>query len=149
MNELDQLYQQIIIEHSKSRNGYSEIPSNYLVSHQVNPSCGDELQMGCAIKNGVITDLPWQGQGCSISQASISIMHDLVLNKTVEDAEKLYNDFMLLMHSKGASVEDSVLENLGDGQALQGVCLYPARIKCALLGWMALHDLLLKVSDER
>lgn len=93
----------------------------------------------------VLSTILSQGQGCSISfQASISIMSDLLLGKNIEEVEKLYEDFLILMHSQGKDVEEEILDHLQDACALQGVSKYPARIKCALLGWMALRDVLAK-----
>ncbi|QPK94587.1 SUF system NifU family Fe-S cluster assembly protein [Actinomyces sp. zg-332] len=140
MSELDQLYQQLIIDHSKERHGCKEISAEHVVSHQVNPSCGDEVEFGLVVKDGLISDISWQGQGCSISQASISIMNDLILGKSLEEVDKLYESFLTLMHSKGKEVDEEVLDHLQDASAFQGVSKYPARIKCALLGWMALRD---------
>lgn len=140
MNDLDQLYQQLIIDHSKQRHGCKEITDDLVVSHQVNPSCGDEVELGVLLENNVLKNISWQGQGCSISQASISMMNDLVLNKNLEEVEELYNNFLELMHSKGQEVDDELLDSLEDLAAFQGVSKYPARIKCALLGWMALRD---------
>lgn len=140
MNDLDQLYQQLIIDHSKQRHGCKEITDDLVVSHQVNLSCGDEVEIGVLLENNVLKNISWQGQGCSISQASISMMNDLVLNKNLEEVEELYNNFLELMHSKGQEVDDELLDSLEDLAAFQGVSKYPARIKCALLGWMALRD---------
>lgn len=140
MSDFDQLYQQLIIDHSKERHGCKTIPGDYLVSRQVNPSCGDETELAIKIEEGKIVDIAWQGQGCSISQASISMMNDLLLGKSVEEVEKFYTDFLALMHSKGEKLDDEFLDSLEDLVAFQGVSKYPARVKCALLGWMALRD---------
>lgn len=140
MNDLDQLYQQIILDHSRSRNGCGEISTDFVSSHQVNPSCGDEVTLGVNVDADILTDLAWQGQGCSISQASISIMNDLVSGKSVEEIDQLYEDFLTMMHSRGEQVDEQILDKLQDASAFQGVSKYPARVKCALLGWMALRE---------
>ena len=136
--ELDNLYQEVILDHYKR-------PQNKKLStifdaqvHHVNPSCGDEIDLNLAIKNGVITSITWDGVGCSISQASVSILTDLLVGKSITEAYAIYDNFVTLMQSKGAiSGDESVLE---DAIALAGVSKYPARIKCALLGWMAFKD---------
>ena len=86
----------------------------------------------------------WQGEGCSISQASISVMHDLVDGADLATVARLSKDFDVLMHSRGRGVDDAVLDALEDGAAFEGVSKYPNRVKCALLGWMALKDALAK-----
>ena len=86
----------------------------------------------------------WEGDGCSISQASISVMHDLVNGADLATVARLEADFDTLMHSRGKGVDDAVLDDLEDGAAFEGVSKYPNRVKCALLGWMALKDALAK-----
>jgi nitrogen fixation NifU-like protein len=106
--------------------------------HHVNPSCGDEITLNVTLDGDLIKSVTWEGVGCSISQASVSIMTDLVTGKSLEDAQKVSDAFMQLMQSKGS--EKGNEELLEDAVALAGVSQYPARIKCALLGWMALKD---------
>jgi nitrogen fixation NifU-like protein len=106
--------------------------------HHVNPSCGDEITLNVTLDGDLIKSVTWEGVGCSISQASVSIMTDLVTGKSLEDAQKVSDAFMQLMQSKGSEKGDEEL--LEDAVALAGVSQYPARIKCALLGWMALKD---------
>ena len=106
--------------------------------HHVNPNCGDEITLSLAIKEGKIVDLVWDGVGCSISQASASIMSDLISGKSVEQARNVVTQFTELMHSKGALTGDE--EVLEDAIALAGVSKFPARVKCALLSWMAFKD---------
>ena len=138
MNDLDQLYQQVILDHSHERHGQGALTDPDATSHQVNPTCGDEVELGVRVRDGRIVAVGWEGDGCSISQASISIMHDLV------DGADLATDFDTLMHSRGRGVDDAVLDALEDGAAFEGVSKYPNRVKCALLGWMALKDALAK-----
>ena len=144
MNDLDQLYQQVILDHSRERHGHGALTDPDATSHQVNPTCGDEVDLALRVEEGRITALGWHGQGCSISQASISVMHDLVSGADLATVARLEADFDALMHSRGRGVEDTVLDDLDDAAAFEGVSKYPNRVKCALLGWMALKDALAK-----
>ena len=144
MNDLDQLYQQVILDHSHERHGQGALTDPDATSHQVNPTCGDEVELGVRVRDGRIVAVGWEGDGCSISQASISIMHDLVDGADLATVARLEKDFDILMHSRGRGVDDAVLDALEDGAAFEGVSKYPNRVKCALLGWMALKDALAK-----
>jgi nitrogen fixation NifU-like protein len=106
--------------------------------HHVNPSCGDEVTLGVKLDGDNVASINWEGVGCSISQASTSIMSDLLTGKTLAEATAISEDFLRLMQSKGSVEGDP--EVLEDAVALSGVSKYPARIKCALLGWMAFKD---------
>ena len=141
-SELDQLYQQVILDHSRERHGEGVIDRAQASSHQVNPTCGDEVELSVRIEDGRLAAVGWQGQGCSISQASISVMHDLVDGADLETVSRLAGDFDTLMHSRGRGVDGALLDDLEDGAAFEGVSQYPNRVKCALLGWMALKDAL-------
>lgn len=136
--DLDALYQDVILDHYKHPQNKSLNATYDAQVHHVNPSCGDEITLNLSITDGVVQDISWDGVGCSISQASVSIMTDLLMGKTLEDAQKIYDQFLHLMQSKGAEKGDEEL--LEDAVALAGVSKYPARIKCALLGWMAYKD---------
>jgi nitrogen fixation NifU-like protein len=104
----------------------------------VNPTCGDEVTLRVKVADGTVQDVSYEGQGCSISQASTSVMTDLVIGKPVEDALQTGEAFLALMQSRGQlEPDEDVLE---DGIAFAGVSRYPARVKCALLGWMAWKD---------
>lgn len=142
MNDLDQLYQQVILDHSRERHGYGALESPDAESHQVNPTCGDEVTLGVRVADGRLEAVGWLGQGCSISQASISVMHDLVDGADLATVARLESHFRLLMHSRGRGVDDAVLDDLEDAAAFEGVSKYPNRVKCALLGWTALKDAL-------
>ena len=144
MNDLDQLYQQVILDHSHERHGQGVLTDPDATSHQVNPTCGDEVELGVRVRDGRVVAVGWEGDGCSISQASISIMHDLVDGVDLATVARLEKDFDTLMHSRGRGVDDAVLDALEDGAAFEGVSKYPNRVKCALLGWMALKDALAK-----
>jgi nitrogen fixation NifU-like protein len=131
----ESLYQEIILDHYRKprRKGLRE-PFDAEV-HHVNPTCGDEVTLRVRVADGVIEDVSYDCMGCSISQASASVMTDLVVGRSLEDANRAYDEFLTLMRSKGEiEPEEDVLE---DAVAFAGVSKYPARIKCALLGWMA------------
>ena len=148
--ELDSLYQEIILDHYRNphHKGLRE-PYDAEV-HHVNPTCGDEVTLRVALKDAdggpVVTDVSYDSLGCSISQASASIMTDLVIGKPVSEAMAISQEFLELMQSKGeAEPDEKVLE---DAVAFAGVSRYPARIKCALLGWMAWKDATSRVLNE-
>ncbi|CAB4553295.1 unannotated protein [freshwater metagenome] len=136
--ELDSLYQEVILDHYRSPHHKGLSANKDIQVHHNNPSCGDEVTLNLSMKGGVVTDLTWDGVGCSISMASTSVMSDLLVGKGYKDAMNILNNFVELMQSKGQSVGDeSILE---DAVAFAGVSKFPARIKCALLGWMAFKD---------
>ncbi|GAA4422769.1 SUF system NifU family Fe-S cluster assembly protein [Georgenia halophila] len=143
---LEQLYQQVILDHSRERHGAGELDPCDGESFQVNPTCGDEVRLRVRLDHSAgvprITGVGWVGQGCSISQASLSILNDLVVDKNVTDAENLGETFRELMRSRGQELSPDKQDSLEDAAAFVGVARYPARIKCALLGWMALRDAL-------
>jgi nitrogen fixation NifU-like protein len=136
--QLDNLYQEVILDHYKNPQN-KKLSANYDAQvHHVNPSCGDEIDLNITVKDGVVEAITWDGVGCSISQASVSILTDLLIGKTITDAYKIYDEFVALMQSKGTVEGNEDL--LEDAVALAGVSKYPARIKCALLDWMAFKD---------
>jgi nitrogen fixation NifU-like protein len=106
--------------------------------HHNNPSCGDEVTLNLTMQDGFVKQITWDGVGCSISMASTSVMSDLLSGKEYQHAMKVLEAFVELMQSKGQSKGDEEL--LEDGVAFAGVSKFPARIKCALLGWMAFKD---------
>lgn len=143
MSSLDGLYQQVILDHSRRRLGEGEVPADVDgKSYQVNPTCGDEVTLGVHVKDGELVDHVWEGDGCSISQASISVMSELIEGQSIEEISALYNDFETMMHSRGHGVSEEVLDHLEDGAAFEGTAKFPNRVKCALLGWYALKDAL-------
>lgn len=146
MSQLEVMYQQVILDHSRARNGSGELPADIQTSsYQVNPTCGDEVTLGLNLDAaGEIQDLVWDGDGCSISQASLSIMSELLEGKSLAEIAQLYEDFETMMHSRGQGVDDDLLDRIEDGAALEGTSKFPNRIKCALLGWYALKDALAK-----
>ncbi len=134
----ESLYQEIILDHYR-RPHHKGLREPYDVEvHHVNPTCGDEVTLRVAVAGGVVTDVSYDGQGCSISQASTSVMTDLVIGKGVDEALATSEAFLHLMQGRGTvEPDEDVLE---DGVAFAGVSRYPARVKCALLGWMAWKD---------
>jgi nitrogen fixation NifU-like protein len=147
--QLDQLYQEIILDHYKRpvgrglREHAAATPHGKLSdaeAHHVNPTCGDEITMRVFRDGDKIVDVSWEGQGCSISQASASVLHELLTGASVADALHVHETFVELMQSKGQLEPDE--EVLGDAVAFAGVAKYPARVKCALLSWMAFKDAL-------
>ena len=141
---LESLYQEIILDHYKNPH-HKNLHAPYDIEvHHNNPSCGDEVTLRLSSANAGVSAISWSGVGCSISQASTSIMCDLVVDKPISSALELERLFLELMQSKGNfSGEIDVLE---DAVALSGVAKYPARVKCALLGWMAFRDAVLRLS---
>ena len=136
--ELDSLYQQVILDHYK-RPLHKGLSQNSGVQvHHINPSCGDEVTVKVSVNDEVVAEVTWDGVGCSISQASVSMMSDLVTGLGIKEANVILDEFTALMQSKGTSAGDP--EILDDAVAFAGVSKYPARIKCALLGWMAFKD---------
>jgi nitrogen fixation NifU-like protein len=143
--ELNSLYQEVILDHYKRPHHKGLVPGDIQV-HHINPSCGDEVTLSLKIVGDKVAKITWDGVGCSISQASVSIMSDLLINKKIAEAEKILDSFVSMMQSKGADQGDEII--LEDGVALAGVSKYPARIKCALLGWMAYKDAVTQLGEK-
>jgi len=144
--ELDSLYQEVILDHYKHPLHKGLSAEKTVQVHHVNPSCGDEITLNLLLEGDLVKDVTWDGVGCSISQASSSIMSDLVHGKSVDQALSILESFSELMSSKGSITGDE--EILEDGVALAGVSKFPARVKCALLGWMAFKDAALQGRNE-
>ena len=136
--DLDGLYQEIILDHYKNplNKGLRE-PFEAEV-HHVNPTCGDEVTLRVHLADGMVADVSYDSLGCSISQASTSVMTDLLIGKSIEEAMSILASFQELMQGRGNVEPDE--EILGDGVAFAGVSKFPARVKCALLSWMAWKD---------
>ncbi len=148
--ELDALYQEIILDHYKNplHKGLRD-PFEAEV-HHVNPTCGDEVTLRVHLTDGadgpMVTDVSYDSVGCSISQASASVMADLIIGKPVSEALSIHEEFLALMQGKGTvEPDEDVLE---DGIAFAGVAKFPARVKCALLSWMAWKDATAQVMEE-
>ena len=138
MMQLDNLYQEVILDHYKHPENKGLAPAFDSQVHHINPSCGDEITLNLTLNENLVSAISWDGVGCSISQASVSIMSSLMLGKNLDQAQIIFDDFIALMQSKGTGKPDEAV--LEDAVAFAGVSQYPARIKCALLGWMAFKD---------
>ncbi|MBP0450018.1 MULTISPECIES: Fe-S cluster assembly sulfur transfer protein SufU [unclassified Kitasatospora] len=135
--KLDSMYQDIILDHYRNPHGKGLRDGDAEV-HHVNPTCGDEITLRVRLDGAKVADVSYESQGCSISQASASVLNDLVVGKTVGEAQAVQEAFLELMQSKGQGEGDE--EVLEDAVAFAGVSKYPARVKCALLSWMAWKD---------
>ena len=133
---LDDLYRDIILEYYRNPRNRGSLPSPTVSREGQNPLCGDEVRLDLLVREGVIEDATFDGKGCSISQASASMLTEAVRGLTLEEAERLYQRFHRLM-----TEDDSVeLEELGDLEALSGVRRFPVRVKCATLAWHILDE---------
>lgn len=143
---VEAMYQEIILDHyrEKHHSGLRE-PFGAEV-HHVNPTCGDEVTLRVALEGDRVADVSYAGVGCSISQASTSVMTDLVIGKSITDALDLHQEFTALMHGRGEIEPDE--ETLEDAIAFAGVAKFPARVKCALLGWSAFKDAVAQIPAE-
>lgn len=144
--KIEQMYQEVILDHYKHphHRGLRE-PFGAEV-HHVNPTCGDEVTLRVLLAADQVADVSYDGQGCSISQAATSVLTDLVIGQSVGDALKTVEAFTELISSRGNVEGDE--DVLGDGIAFAGVAKYPARVKCALLGWMAFKDALVQAGGD-
>ena len=159
---MQQLYQQIILDHAKSAHGsVAALPAldagtatgasgtevRLAQSHQVNTTCGDEVTVRVALSgsgaDARIDGFTWRGAGCSISMSSASVLHDTVLNTSVAEAEAMLDLFREMLRSRGTIEPDE--EVMGDAAAFAGVSKYPARVKCAMLPWVAFEAALLQL----
>lgn len=141
--QLDQLYQEIILDHYKHPHGRGlrdpeHAADSVAEAHHVNPTCGDEVTVRVATDGSVLHDISYDGMGCSISQASASVLHELLRGRDAGEAFAVHEAFVELMSGRGQVTPDE--DVLGDGVAFAGVARYPARVKCALLPWMAFKD---------
>ncbi|MFC8717168.1 Fe-S cluster assembly sulfur transfer protein SufU [Kitasatospora sp. NPDC057198] len=144
--KLDSMYQEIILDHYRNPHGKGLRDGDAEV-HHVNPTCGDEITLRVRLDGATVADVSYDSQGCSISQASASVLNDLVVGKPVGEAQRIQEAFLELMQSKGQSEGDEDL--LEDAVAFAGVSKYPARVKCALLSWMAWKDATAKALGGR
>ncbi len=146
--DLDSLYQEIILDHYKNPHHRGLREPFEAEVHHVNPTCGDEVTLRVHLDDGRVADVSYDAVGCSISQASASVLTDLVIGKSVDEALAVHQEFLELMQGKGTvEPDEDVLE---DGVAFAGVARFPARVRCALLSWMAWKDATmqsLEVSD--
>lgn len=141
--KLEQMYQEIILDHYRSPHGAGLREPFDAETHHINPTCGDECTLRVKLDGDIVADVSHETLGCSISQASTSVMTDLVVGKTVEEALRILGSFQQMAQGRGkVEPDEDVLE---DGVAFAGVAKYPARVKCALLGWMAFKDAVVRV----
>lgn len=134
------MYQDVILDHYKHPHGRG-LREGQAEVHHVNPTCGDEITLRVRMDGEVVGDVSYEGQGCSISQASASVLNDLLVGKELAEARKIQETFLELMQSRGQIEPDEAMEEvLEDAVAFAGVSKYPARVKCALLSWMAWKD---------
>jgi nitrogen fixation NifU-like protein len=148
--ELDALYQEIILDHYKNPHHKGLREPFEAEVHHVNPTCGDEVTLRVHLEDAPgglsVSDVSYDAVGCSISQASASVLTDLVIGRTVDEAMSIHEEFLTLMQGRGSvEPDEDVLE---DGVAFAGVAKFPARVKCALLSWMAWKDATAQVLEE-
>ncbi|MFS8629576.1 MAG: SUF system NifU family Fe-S cluster assembly protein, partial [Bacillales bacterium] len=134
---LDALYRSVIMDHYKNPRNKGVLEDSSCTVNLNNPTCGDRIQLSLKIEDGIVVDAKHDGEGCSISMSSASMMTELIKGKKVEDAVQFAQVFSKMM--LGEEIDDDILDELGDVAALQGVAKFPARIKCATLAWKAME----------
>ena len=142
--QLNSLYQQLILEHYRSPRNKGELPEATVEIHMANPVCGDEIRLQLRIEDDTIAEARFVGQGCSISQASVSMMTQLLTGRSLDDAQGLAARFTDMMHGNAEAAKD---RDLGDLRSLAGVSKFPVRVKCALLGFDALQEALKRTGE--
>lgn len=135
-NNLDQLYRSVIMDHYKKPRNKGVLEDSVTIDMN-NPTCGDRIRLTLKINDGIVEDAKFEGEGCSISMSSASMMTDVIKGKKTEDAVQFAQVFSKMM--LGEEIDDDILDELGDVAALQGVAKFPARIKCATLAWKAME----------
>ena len=136
--KMEQLYQEIILDHYRNPHRHGLREPFDAESFQINPTCGDEVTLRVALDGDRVADVSYESMGCSISQAATSVLTDLVVGRTVAESASTMDAFMEMVQSRGQVEPDE--DVLQDAVAFAGVARYPARVKCALLGWMAFKD---------
>ena len=144
-SDLENLYREVILDHSRRPHGYGLLGGTTATSHQINPTCGDELTVELHLEGHLerparVVSANWEGHGCAISQASASLLSDLASGLTVDELATRIEAFREAMRSRGAIAPDEEL--FGDAAVLAGVSRYPARVKCAMLAWVAAEQAL-------
>ena len=147
--ELQALYQELILDHSRHPQGFGLKDGAVAQSHQVNPTCGDEVTLQLHVEPGtdVVSAVTWEGHGCAISQASASLFTEMAVGLPLADLQQRIDLFRTAMRSRGAIEPDEEL--LGDAAALGGVSKYIARVKCAMLAWVAAEHAIVQVNAAR
>jgi len=134
-SNLDALYRQVIMDHYKNPRNRGVLEDGSHTINMNNPTCGDRIQLSLKVENGIVVDAKQEGEGCSISMSSASMMTQIIKGKTIDEAQKLAEIFSEMV--QGRDYDDDI--DLGDIEALQGVSKFPARIKCATLAWKAME----------
>ncbi|WP_378731499.1 Fe-S cluster assembly sulfur transfer protein SufU [Nocardia brasiliensis] len=143
---MEQMYQEVILDHYKHPHHRGLREPYGAEVHHVNPTCGDEVTLRVQLDdNGDVADVSYDGQGCSISQAATSVLTDQVIGLPVQQALKVVDSYNEMISSRGTIEGDE--DMIGDGIAFVGVSKYPARVKCALLGWMAFKDAVVRITS--
>ncbi|MCM3123952.1 MULTISPECIES: Fe-S cluster assembly sulfur transfer protein SufU [Bacillaceae] len=145
-NNLDNLYRQVIMDHYKNPRNKGVLEEGSLTVNMNNPTCGDRIQLTMKVEDGKVADAKFEGEGCSISMSSASMMTQAVKGRNIEEALKLSSVFSDIMQGKEYEEDDL---DLGDIEALQGVAKFPARIKCATLAWKAMEKGLKEEEDSQ
>ena len=140
MSEIDEMYNDLIMEHSMNSYNKKKLDHCDLCSKGHNPNCGDEIEIELILDGNVIKDMAFTGHGCAISQASTSIMIDTLKDKPIEQAKEIIKDFIKMIKRENLSEEE--YSKLEDAIAFKNIANMPARVKCALLAWHTLEDLL-------
>ncbi|MBM6823483.1 Fe-S cluster assembly sulfur transfer protein SufU [Veillonella magna] len=140
--EMDQLYTELILEHNQDKRNKRELAKFTTSEHGHNPSCGDDLTLQINVEDGIVKDAAYTGSGCAISQASASMMIDIIQGKSLEEAMRLVELFLGMI--KKEVTDDDELEELEDAIALKNISNMPARVKCAVLAWHTLKEALKK-----
>ena len=143
--QLESMYQEIILDHYRNPHHKGLRDPYDAEVHHVNPTCGDEVTLRVRLDGDDVADVSYDAMGCSISQASASVMTDLIIGRAVKEAMNTSDEFLKLMQSRGRTEPDE--DVLEDAVAFTGVSKYPARIKCALLAWMAWKDATAKAME--
>lgn len=138
MDAINELYQEVILDHNKNPRNYGEPEAYTNFAEGFNPLCGDRVEIYLNIENDIIKDIKFEGKGCAISKSSASIMTTLLKGKTIQDAKEIYSEFLeIVMHGcEGLEVKDEDLE------VFCGVKDFPTRVKCATLGWHTFEEAL-------
>ena len=146
--QLDQLYQQVVLSHATSHKNRRKLENPTIVLRGVNPSCGDDLELQLIINNqGILDDIAYQGQGCALSQASVSILSDVVRGKSLEEVHQLIAQFFTMIRE--GKVSPQGLETLQEATIFSTIATMPARVKCVVLGWRTLEQALSGVKEYK
>jgi nitrogen fixation NifU-like protein len=146
VDDLEQIYNDLIMEHSMNSYNKKKLPNADFEEVGHNPNCGDEITLELKLNGNIIEDMAFSGHGCAISQASTSIMIDTLKGKTIEEAKEIIKTFIEMIKRETKSEEE--LEKLEDAIAFRNVANMPARVKCALLAWHTIEDMIAKGESE-